>query len=73
VADETLLLQLGERPERLGERPRLGRVEAADAQVDDVEGVQAQSPQVVVHLGAQLLGLARAANRPARRDARRPW
>ena len=49
--------------ERFGDRAGFGRIEAADAQVDDVERIDAEVPQVVVDLLTQLLGRARG--RPA--------
>jgi hypothetical protein len=63
VADQPLLLQLGERPEGLGERARLRPVETAEPQVDHVERVEPEAAQVAVHLLAQLLGAA--GRRPA--------
>ena len=56
MLDQSFLLQLRERGERLGERARLGAVEPPEAQVDHVKGVEAEVVQVVVHSLAQLLG-----------------
>ena len=56
MADQALLLQFGQRLELGGDRARLrGALDAAaDAQVDDVEHVEPEVPQVVVDLLAQL-------------------
>jgi hypothetical protein len=63
VPDESLLPQLGERLELLRDGARLRRLEAADAQVHDIQRVESEAPQVVVDLLAQLGG--RAGVRPA--------
>ncbi len=52
MADQALPLQLGERGERLLDRAFARPVNAADAQVDDVEHVDAEVPQVVVDRAA---------------------
>ena len=56
MPDQSFLLQLRERAERLGDRARLGAVEPAEAQVDHVKCVEAEVLQVVVHSLAQFLG-----------------
>ena len=58
VPDEPLLLQFGERLELLRDRPRFGAFEPPDAQVHHIEHVEAEVPQVVVDLRAQLRGRA---------------
>ena len=75
MADQALSLQLGERGERRFDRPFGGPVHAEhDAQVDDVEHVEAEVAQVVVNRARQFLGAKRpgSTTRP-RRAARRPW
>ena len=59
MLDQSFLLHLRERDERLGDRARLGAVEPPDAQIDDIEGVEAEVDEVVVHGLAQLLGRPR--------------
>ena len=61
VADEALLLQLRQRREGLGERLV---VVVGDAQVDDVEGLQAEPPEVLVHLADELVGRGVEVPRP---------
>ena len=55
MLDQALALQLRERAERLGDRPGLGAVKPADAKVDDVQRVEAEVAQIVVHGPAQLV------------------
>lgn len=56
MPDLALLLQPGQRLERLGERALLRRGEAGHPQVDDVDRVDAEVAQVVLDRRAQLVG-----------------
>jgi hypothetical protein len=59
VLDQSFLLQLRGHRERFGDWARSGAVEPPDAQVNDVEYIEPEVPQVVVHGLAQLLGSER--------------
>jgi hypothetical protein len=59
VVDQPFLRHLRERTERLGERARLRGVEPADAEVDDVQLVEAEVLEVLVNRSAKLVGRAR--------------
>ena len=49
MPNQTLLLELGERGERLFKGFVRRRVETADAEIDDMERIEAEIPQIVVN------------------------
>ena len=55
VPDEALPLQLREHGERLGDRTGGGLEESSDAEVDDVERLESEAFEVLVHGGDQLV------------------
>ena len=55
MLDESLLLQLGQHGERFGDRSGRGAVEAADAEVHEIEHVESEVLQVLVDGFDQLL------------------
>ena len=74
MLDQALLLELGERTERFGNRLGLRTVEPAHPKVDHVERVEAEICQVVVDGLAQLVvEPARVATRPEHRASRLLW
>ena len=56
MADEALLLELEEGLEGLGERRRLRPLGVTQAQVDQVEDVETEGVEVVVHGAPEVLG-----------------
>ena len=75
VAHQALALQLGQHGERRLDRALGGAMDVEhDAQVDDVEHVEAEVAQVVVHRLRQFFAARRpgSTSRP-RRAGRRPW
>ena len=75
MADQSLPLKLGQRGERLLDRTLGGPVDVEhDAQVDDVEHVEAEVAQIVVHRLGQLAWAREPGStiRP-RRAGRRSW
>ena len=73
VADQALPLELGEHGQRCLDRALPGTVAVPhDAQIDDVEHVEAQVAQIVVHRLRSVLGARWPDARRRRRRARRP-
>ena len=75
MADQALALQVRKRRERRFDRAFGRAVDAEhEAQVDDVERVEAEVAQVVMHGARQVLGARRPGSTIRRRRAwPRPW
>jgi hypothetical protein len=59
MTDQPLALKFGERLELPGDRAVRRSLQAADAEIDDVDRFDAEIAQIVVHAGDQIFGLER--------------